>query len=600
MSNQIPSYKDRKDIPDQYKWDFTHIYDSESEWNSDYERIENSYKSITEYKGKVTESKDTLLALLKEDEKIGTVLGKLYLYAFLTKDVDMKSSEAMTRFGRIQGLAARISADTSFIIPEIMDTDEDTIQSYLKDEKLEIYSQFFDNLNRKRKHTLSGKEEEILSRLSPVLAAPYNSFSLLKSTDMEFPSVDIDGEETQLSDGTYSSMMYHQNGDVRQSVYKNYYKPYISHKNTLASTLDTAIKSMTIQAGIRNHESSLHSSLHSNNIPVEFFHTTVDKAKENSDLLQRWARIKAKKLGKQTISPYDTYVSLFNNAGDKYHYPDTVKQVMEGLSPLGQQYLDDVKEAIDNRRIDVYETSGKRSGAYSSGTTFGVVPYVLLNWGNTLNDVFTYVHELGHNMHSLYTGNSQPYVYAGYSIFLAEVASITNEALLHKYLESKTDSTQSKLYLHELFLNKCLTTFYRQLQFADFERTVHAKSESGMPLTPDYLTETYGNIFNEFWGDTVILEEEEVYSWTRIPHFYYNFYVYQYATGLVAGEWLAEKIYSGDKGSLDKYLGFLHAGKSKYPMEILAEAGADLRTEAPFESFFKKMKESLDFIESNM
>jgi oligoendopeptidase F len=591
----------RDDVPKNYKWDLTHIYKSEDDWQNDFDKLESDYTRFAEFRGKVTESAQTLKATLDLDEELGITLGKLYLYAFLSKDMDMKVTKAMTRFGKIQGLAAKVSAESSFIVPEILATEQSEFDEISNHDSLKIYKQFFDNLNRKRSHTLSDKEEQLISQFSPVLAAPYNTFSLLKSTDLDFPTINVEGEELKLSDGKYSSLMYHQVNDVRESAYKEYYKPYIAHKNSLASTLDTAIKSMTIQARIRNHESSLHASLHSNNIPVSFFDSTINKAKENRGLLQRWARIKAKKLGKKVISPYDTYVSLFNAEGKKYSYAESMDSVMNGLAPLGEQYLDDVRDAINNGRIDVYETPGKRSGAYSSGTTYDTVPYVLLNWNDTLNDVFTFVHELGHNMHSLYTGNSQPYVYAGYSIFLAEVASITNEALLQKHLESETTDLNGKLYLHELFLNKCLTTFYRQLQFADFERNIHTKVESGLPLTPEYLSTTYAQVFTDFWGDSVKLEPEEEYSWTRIPHFYYNFYVYQYATGLVAGEWLADKILKDKSGdSVKDYLSFLHAGKSKYPMEILNNAGAKLEEDDPFDKFFEKIDNSLTFIEENM
>lgn len=594
------SFSTRAEIPEQFKWDFSHIYDSPADWQVDFEAIQKELPEYSVYKGKVAESADTLLAVLKLDEQVGIKLGKLYLYAFLTKDVDMGNEEAKTRFGKVQSLAAQASSASAYIIPEIIAADEQTVLAFSEKAELQEYSHFLSNLLRKKAHTLSAEVEQAISELSPISSAPYNSFSLLKSTDIEFPKITIEGQETQLSDGKYSSLMYHNDASVREEVYRNYYKPYIGHKNTIASLLDTAIKAMTTNAKLHKYENSLEASLFSNNIPVDFFDTVIQRSKTNAPQLQRWAELKARLLAKEKISPFDTYVSLFKKGNENIEYGQVLEDVYKALSPLGEQYINDVKDAVDKRRIDVYETPGKRSGAYSSGTTYGVVPYVLLNWNGTTNDIFTLVHELGHNMHSLYTGQSQPYIYAGYSIFLAEVASITNEALLHRYLENRAETTEEKLYLHELFLNKCITTFYRQLQFADFERKIHERVETGIPLTPEYLCEEYGASFKDYWGESVHLEPEESYSWTRIPHFYYNFYVYQYATGLVAGEWLAEKIYEGDEKALENYLSFLHAGRSDYPMEILASAGADLREEAPFENLFKKMSESLDFIEKNI
>jgi len=600
MKNTPSSYTHRNEIPNRYKWDFTHIYQSPDKWEDDFENLSGMIGEYPSFMGRVMKNSKILEEVLNLEEKVGAILGRLYLYSFLNKDIDMSDNDSKVRFGRIQGLAADISAASAFIIPEIVAADSKVISEIKQNKRLKKYRHFLDDLQRKKKHTLTSEQEALISRFSPILSAPYNTFSLLKSTDIDFPTVNNNGEEIKLSDGKYTSLMYDKDNELREKAYREYYKPYISHKNTIASLLDSALKGIHINSVARGYGSSLESSLYTNNIPVDFFRQCLTVSKENSDLLRRWAVIKSKQLDKTKVSPFDTYVSLFNPENIRYDYEASIKLVTEALLPLGNQYLLDVKSAIDNRRIDVYETKGKRSGAYSSGTTYGVVPYVLLNWNNTLNDVFTFAHELGHNMHSLYTGNNQPYVYAGYSIFLAEVASITNESLLQRYLEEKTSSIEDKLYLHELFLNKCMTTYYRQLQFADFEHKIHSRVGEGIPLTPDYLCQQYSETFKDYWGDSVILEEEEKYSWTRIPHFYYNFYVYQYATGLVAGEWLAEKVYSGSEEALDNYLSFLRAGKSDYPMQILSKAGCDLTEGAPFQNLFNKMKNSLDFIEEHL
>ncbi|GAB5466281.1 MAG: oligoendopeptidase F [Candidatus Kapaibacteriales bacterium] len=596
----MKSFESRDSIDNKYKWDLSHLYQSPKDWEDKFEEAKELIDGFPVSNSELFKSKEAFRGLIDKEEKLSELFGRLYLYAFLSKDVDMSNEEALQRFGKIQSLASELGQKTSYIEPNLLALEESELKELFDGISKTDYRQYLDNLIRKKAHTLSDKEEKIISASSNLRSAAYNTFSLLKSTDIDFPTIEVEGKETKLSDGQYSALMYNKHEPTREKAYREYYKPYIAHKNTLASLLDTSIKSFGFIAKTRNYKSNLYSSLHSNNIPESLFDKAIEQSIRLAPMLQMWAKIKAKKLKKKTISPFDTYVSLFDDSDTEYGYDENITNVLNSLKPLGDDYLTKVKEAIDKNRIDVYETKGKRSGAYSSGTTYGAPPYVLLNWKGTLNDVFTFTHEIGHNMHSVYTEESQPQVYAGYSIFLAEVASITNEALLHKYMESNSDSTEEKLRLHELFLNKCLTTFFRQLQFAYFEKEIHQTVSSGTPLTPKYLSDTYEKIFKKYWSDSVIAEPEEAYSWTRIPHFYYNFYVFQYATGLAAGEYLAEAIIKDGKNSIGKYLDFLKAGRSKYPVDLMAETGADLREDYLYDNLENKMRESLEYIEANI
>ena len=394
--------------------------------------------------------------------------------------------------------------------------------------------------------------------------------------------------ETEINQFLYDKIIF----------YKNYYIPFIEHKNTLGALFGGNIKADYFNAQTRNCSSSREAALDANNIPLSVYDNLVNSVTENLSPLHRWAKLKKDILKLDSFHAYDAYVTLFPSVKKKYSYDDGRQLVLDSLTPLGNEYISDVKFAFNNRWIDVYETKAKRSGAYSSGTTFGVHPYVLLNWSDELNDVFTLTHEMGHNMHSYYTGKSQPYPYANYSIFVAEVASTVNEALLLDYLINKSESKDEKLSLIEKHINNIVTTFYRQTLFAKFEQIVHEKNQNGEALTPDILSKLYGELHLQFWGKDMSLDEEEKYTWARVPHFYYNFYVYQYATSFAASETLSEKIKREGEEAVKKYLSFLHAGSSNYPIEVLKKAGVDMTTAEPILAVTKKMNELLDLLES--
>ncbi len=589
----------REEIEDKYKWKLEDIYPSVEEWEKEFRYLNENIDKISSFKGKLGESAENLFNCLKTDEEFGIKLGKLYLYAMLSKDLDLTDTEAQGRYDRIVNLHAFISEQSSYIVPEILEIPVDKLEQFINQiDELKIYRHFFDDILRLKPHTLDKDKEKLLAMAAPVTGVPYDAFSMLENADLKFPTVEgEDGKPVQLSHGRYQSALFSVNRDYRQRVYKAFYKPIIEHKNTLGALFNGNIKAAYFKAKARNYKNTLEAALFPNNIPVEIYDNLISSVNENLEPLHRWAKLKKKILKLDELHPYDTYVTLFPASQKKYSYEEGKKIVLEALSPLGEKYINQVKFAFDNRWVDVYETPHKRSGAYSSGTTYGVHPYVLLNWNGNLNDVFTLAHEIGHCLHSFYTVENQPYPYADYTIFLAEIASTTNEALLLNYLMENAVNEEEKLFLTEKFLLNAVTTFYRQTRFAEFEKEVHGKFLNGVALTPDFLSEKYGALYQKYWGEAMVMDEEEKYTWARVPHFYYNFYVYQYATGFAASEALATSILEEGKSAAERYLEFLKAGSSKYSIDILKDAGVDMNSPQPVLAIVQKMNYLLNHIE---
>ncbi|MDZ7765152.1 MAG: oligoendopeptidase F [Melioribacteraceae bacterium] len=536
-------FKNRAEIPEEYKWKLSDIYKTEENWEAAFGKVKNAADKYPKFRGTLAKSSDSLKTCLQFDEEVGIELGKLFLYAMLSKDVDLSDSKNNSRYERLTLLYSQLGAASSFITPEILQIDEKTLWQYVEEQEfLKTYKHYFHNLLRKKEHTLSPQEEKIMALASTVTSIPYNTFSMFDNADIQFPKIkDEKGEEVEISHGRYTASLYSLDRNYRERVYKNYYVPFKEYRNTLTTLFNGNLNAAIFNANARNYKTTLEASLEPNNIPVSVYDNLINTVADNLTPMHRWGKIKKKVLNVDQLHPYDSYVTLFPNFNKEYTYEESKEILMEALKPLGEDYLKNMKKAFDERWIDVFETKGKRSGAYSSGTTYGVHPYVLLNWQNQLNDVFTFAHEMGHNMHSHYTGETQPYPYADYSIFLAEVASTMNEAFLLDYLIDNAETEEEKLSLIEKHLNNVTTTFYRQARFADFEKKVHAMTERGEVLTHEKLCELYGENYSQLWGDVMRVDEEETYTWARVPHFYYNFYVYQYATSFAASQQLAEK-----------------------------------------------------------
>jgi oligoendopeptidase F len=598
VTDDIPT-RDKIDL--KYKWNLSDIYENENRWENDFKWIKENLSRYDDFRGRLDESAEELKSLLAFDEEVGIKLEKLNLYAMLAKDKDMSVTKYHAMEDRIMSLYTDVSAASSYIRPELLSIPYEKIQTFIdEDESLKEYKHFFQNLFREKSHTLSKELEHVIALTNDLLGAPYNTYSIFTNSDFKFPKVkDVNGNLVGISHARFYAAMYSDNREYRENVFKNYFVPYIQYVNTVTTLFNSNLKSNIFIAKARKYNSAREAALDKNNIPVSVYDNLIKTANQNLKPMHRWGEIKKKLLKIDEMHPYDIYVTIFPFKNErKYEYHEAKEIVLDALKVLGKDYLSSLKYAFDNRWIDVYETKSKRSGAYSSGTTFGVHPYVLLNWSDLLNDVFTLAHEMGHNMHSHYTGKTQPFIYSNYTIFLAEVASTFNESLLLDYLIENAENKEQKLFLIEKYLNNISATFYRQTMFAEFEMWAYEQTEKGIALTSDVLSENYKTLYQKYWGPAMVVDKEEEYTWSRIPHFYYNFYVFQYATGFAASEVLANKVKTEGEPAVKRYLEFLRAGSSDYSINVLTKAGVDMNSSEPVTATTKKMNQLLDELES--
>ncbi|MFA6025631.1 MAG: oligoendopeptidase F, partial [Ignavibacteriaceae bacterium] len=586
----------RDEIEAKYRWNLCFIFKSDEKWEAAFHLVEEKIPGLKNFEGTLIEDAEKIIRYLKAEEEIGIILEQLHLYAMLSKDSDMNLTKYQSMDSRVKTLITNFSSVTSFFKPEILKLEKEIVEKWCKEiDGLKKYSHFFDDLFREKPHTLSSGEEKIIALTTELTNIPYNTFSLFTDADLQFPKIDDgSGNEIEISHGRFYSALYSGNRTFREEAYRAYYKPFIQYANTFSSLLMGNIKGNVFTAQVKKFNSAREASLFRNNISVKVYDNLVDAVNQNFEPMHRWTALKKKILNVDKLHPFDTYVNIFPYEEKKYSYDEALQIVKKALQPLGKNYLDVLEKAFSQRWIDVFETRFKRSGAYSSGTTFGVHPYVLLNWNNLLNDVFTLAHEMGHNMHSYYTGTSQPYVYANYSIFLAEVASTFNESLLLEYLLERSDSKEEKLFLYEKYLNNVTTTFYRQTMFAEYETEIYKLVEEGNSLTSVEFRNLYKKLYQKYWGSEMSVDLEEEYTWARIPHFYYNFYVYQYATGFAASELLVQKVRREGEGAVKKYLRFLNSGSSSYSLDILKDAGVDMTSSEPVTATITKMSFILD------
>ncbi len=586
----------RSEIDQKYKWDLTDIYESEDEWEADYKAAAEMVDEYSNFEGKLGNSAETLLDYLNFDREISNRLRKLYQFASLSKDLNLKETKYQGMFERIQNLQNKVETAKAFVRPEILSIGNDKLKSYIsKNKSLQHFNHYFDNMLRFEPYTLSKSEEKILALAGSVEETFMKNYRLYTGADMEYPSVkDPEGNEIEMSPARYYSAMNSEDRAYRKRAYKAIYVPFTNSLNFLTSNYNGSIKANIFEAESRGFENTLEAALFRNNIPVEVYTNLVETVNKNLQPLQRWGELKKEVLGLEELHPYDVYVSLFPSVQKQYSPDDAMEILLEALNPLGDQYIKDLKYAFENNWVDFYETENKRAGAYSTGAVKGIHPYVLMNWGYTLTDVFTLAHEMGHNIHSWYTANNQEYPYDDYPIFVAEVASITNEILLLNYLINNAESKEEKMALIETELNRIKSTFYRQTRFAEFEMVAQKKIEEGAAITPDKYAELFGNMYQKYWGDDMVVDEEEKNSWPRIHHFYYNFYVYQYATSMAAAQAVAQQILDEGQPAIDRYLNFLRSGRSKYAIETLEDAGVDMTQPEPILAVIEKSKTLLD------
>lgn len=595
----VKKLQSRNELATEDTWRLEDIFESDMDWEKEFQGIKEMIPKISDFQGKLGDSADTLFEALSYQDAISLRLGKLYTYAHMRYDQDTANSFYQGINDRATNLYTQVGSALSFIVPEILSIDESKIQSFLEEkEELKVYAHALEEINKQRPHVLSAKEEALLAEASEVMASSSTTFGMLNNADLTFPTIkDENGEEVEVTHGRYTRFLESEDQRVREDAFKAVYETYGKYKNTFGSTLNGAIKKDNFNARVRNYSSARAAALSDNHIPEEVYDNLVNTINDNLHLLHRYVSLRKKVLGVEELHMYDLYTPLVKDVKMEVTYSEAKEYILEGLKPLGEDYLNVLKEGFENRWVDVHENKGKRSGAYSSGA-YGTNPYILMNWQDNVNNLFTLAHEFGHSVHSYYTRQNQPYTYGNYSIFVAEVASTCNEALLNDYLLKTIDDDKKRLYLLNHFLEGFRGTVFRQTMFAEFEHTIHKKAQEGEALTPDLLTEIYYALNKKYFGEDIIIDEEIGLEWARIPHFYYNYYVYQYATGYSAATALSKQILEEGEPAVTRYINnFLKAGSSDYPIEVLKKAGVDMTSSDPIKEACKVFEEKLTEME---
>lgn len=590
----------RQEVPEHLTWDLTTIYKSDEEWESAFKEIQQLVTESGQYQGKLGESSETLLAALRFRDTLFDKASNLYVYAHLKMDQDTANPTYQSLHSRAGSLISQLMAAVSYFDPEILSIDEAKLAGFLEENAdLRLYEHLLDELSISRPYILSEKEEALLASAGEVLGSSSDTFNTLNNADIRFPTIkNEDGESVEITHGRYGKLLESKDRSVREAAFKGVYQVYEGLKNTLASTLSGQVKKSNFYARVRGYKSAREAALSGNHIPEEVYDSLLESVNNNLPLLHRYVKLRQQLLGIEDLRMYDLYTPLSNDVDLNFTYEEAKEVVLEGLKPLGEEYQAILKEAFDSRWIDVTENKGKRSGAYSSGA-YSTSPYILLNWQDNIDNVFTLAHELGHSVHSYYTRNNQPFIYGDYSIFLAEVASTTNENLLTDYLLKKYDDPKIRAYLLNHYLDGFKGTVFRQSQFAEFEHKIHQADQGGEALTADYLTETYADINKKFYGTEVMHYDKEIgYEWSRIPHFYMNYYVFQYATGFSAASALSQKILDEGQSAVDDYIAYLKAGNSDFPIDVLKKAGVDMTTSKPVDDALVVFEKRLTELET--
>jgi len=593
--------KTRAEIPDKYKWDLTDIYKSDADWRAAKEAIALKLDGVEKFRGTLTSSAANLLKCMEFNTELNKEAYKLFSYASFNSDLDTRDMKYSGMKQELEQMFADFGARAAFIEPEILTADWSVIDGFIKSEpRLEPYRIGLDNLFRIKKHTLSEPEERIMAlsgMTGGVAASIYNTFS---NAEMPNPEVTLsDGKKIVLTSAEYNKYRASGNRADREIVFNAFWNNYAKFKASYGEMLYGNVKGDWFNAKARNYGSSLEAALYPGNIPVEVYNALIDNVNKNLPTFHRYLQIKKRMLGVDTLKYLDLYAPTVKNVDLRYDYEEASKLILEALKPMGEDYIAVVKKAIDERWIDVYPTLGKQSGAYSGGI-YGIHPFVKLNYVGLYNDVGTMAHELGHTMHSYLSNKTQPFPTADYQTFIAEVASTFNEVLLFNYMTRTVKDEDVKLSLLMDWLDGLKGTLFRQTQFAEFELKIHEAAEKGMPLTGDTFTQMYMDILKAYYGSdkgVCYIDDNIGMEWAFIPHFYMNFYVFQYSTSLTASISLAEKVMSGDKTALDKYIQLLSSGGSDYPIELLKKAGVDMTTSDPFDKTIASMNKVMDEIE---
>ena len=594
--NKLPA---RSEIVVEDTWRLEDIFASDDTWEKEFQEVKALIPHVKDFQGKLGESAGSLYEALQFQDGLLERLGKLYAYSHMRYDQDTTNSFYQGLDDRMKNLYAQAASGLAFIVPEILSIDEEKLKGFLNEkEELKLYEHSLEEINLQRPHVLPAEQEALLAEASEALGAAENTFGMLNNADLEFPSIkDENGEEVEVTHGRFTTFLESADPRVRRDAFKAVYETYGKFRNTFSSTLSGNVKKDNFYARVRNYSSAREAALSDNNIPESVYDNLVSTINEHLPLLHRYVKLRKRVLGLDELHMYDLYTPLVKDVKMEISYEEAKDMILKGLAPLGEEYVGILKEGFENRWVDVHENKGKRSGAYSSGA-YGTNPYVLMNWQNNINNLFTLAHEFGHSVHSYYTRKTQPYPYGNYSIFVAEVASTTNESLLNDYLLNTIEDEQKRIYLLNHYLEGFRGTVFRQTMFAEFEHLIHQKAQNNEALTAESLTNDYYELNKKYYGtEDIIVDEEIGLEWSRIPHFYYNYYVYQYATGFSAAAALSKGILTEGDPAVERYIGFLKAGSSDYPIEVLKKAGVDMTSKKPVEDALKVFEEKLTELE---
>lgn len=594
-TNTLPT---RDEVAEEYKWNLETIYATNDLWETEFAEVGPMADDLKKYEGRLGESGDTLLAAFTLRDKLSHKLERLYTYARMRRDEDNTDARYQAFEDRARALYARVAEGLSFLDPELLEIGEEKINSLVASNKgLEIYKHQLDDLFREKEHMLSAPEEALLAGVSELAAGPNQIFDMLNDADLVFGEIDDEeGSKVELSQGRYLRFILSPDRQVRRNAFLKFHGAYQQHRNTIAATYATQVKADIFFARARKYNSSLEATLSKDNIPPSVYENLINAVHNKMHLLHRYMELRKRTLGLSELHMYDLHLPLVQEADSVFTYDRSAELVEAAVAPLGSEYQAAVHKALTSRWSDVYETQNKSSGAYSWGV-YGGNPVMLLNHQDTLRDVFTLAHEMGHSIHTYYTFNNQPYVYGNYTLFVAEVASTLNEELLSDYMLRSSNDRAVKLAVVNHSLEQFRTTLYRQTMFAEFEKIAHETAEAGEALTADKLTEIHYNLNKLYHGDGVSVDEQVGIEWARIPHFYRSFYVYKYATGISSAVALSQQILREGQPAVDRYLKFLSSGSSKYSVDLLRGAGVDVTTPDPVNQALDSFEKRLDEME---
>ena len=598
----VAQERDRNNIPDEFKWDLTTIYPSDQAWRADKDKLVSELPELRKFQGTLGSSAARLADALETQSRLDKELARLYVYASMSSDQDTRVSTYQGMEQEMIQLGSSLGTEEAFIQPEILKIDKASIDRFLAQEpRLHVYRHYLEDIERQRAHTLSNAEEKLLAGSSVMASGPSSVYGIFTDADFPYPSVTLnDGKTVKLDKAAFSLYRASQNREDRQKVMEAFFSALAKYRGTFGSMMNSNVQAWAFYARARNYETSLQASLDGPNIPVSVYSRLVEGVDRNLPTFHRYLELRKRMVGLSELHYYDLYAPLVSSVDTKYSVADSERYILAALSPLGREYASGAKRAFTERWIDMYSSEGKPSGAYSNGAAYDVHPYMLLNYNGKYDDMSTLAHELGHTMHSYFSNKTQPYPLSSYPIFVAEVASTFNEALLNDYMLKHTTDDATRLSLLGNYLEGIKGTVFRQTQFAEFELRVHEMVEKGQPLTGDALSKLYNEIVKKYYGHdqrVCIVDDYVANEWAFIPHFYSNYYVFQYATSFTASSALSEKVLAGQPGATERYLKFISSGQSKYPIELLKDAGVDMTTDEPLELTVKKMDRVMDEME---